>query len=61
MNKMLLEQEKETEEVADDDALKNDDERYFKDNFLFMDGVKSKPQVVINEEKDKEKVSNEPS
>lgn len=42
MNKMLLETESETEEVIDDDAGRNDDERYFKDNFAFMDSFKVK-------------------
>lgn len=49
MKKMLLETEKETEEVVDDDANKNDDEKYFKENFTFMDSIKVKPPPKIEE------------
>ena len=46
MKKMLLETEKEDKEVIDDDADKNDDEKYFKENFTFMDTLKNKPKTL---------------
>ena len=42
---MFLETETETEEVVDDDANKNDDERYFNDNFVFMDSSQKNKQL----------------
>ena len=43
MNKILLEKEDKVEEIVDEDLNKNDDEKYFKDTFAFMDNVKIKP------------------
>jgi len=45
MGKMWLEQEEEAKEEMDDDANKNDDEKYFKDHFVFLDGMKQKPHA----------------
>jgi hypothetical protein len=45
MGKMWLEKEEEAKEELDDDANKNDDEKYFKDNFTFLDAMKHKPHA----------------
>ena len=45
MKKMFLETETETEEIVDDDANNNDEERYFKDNFVFMDSSQKNKQL----------------
>lgn len=42
MNKILLEKEDKVEEIVDEDLNRNDDEKYFKDTFAFMDSVKAK-------------------
>lgn len=36
MKKTYLETETETEEVEDEDANNDDEQRYFKENFVFM-------------------------
>ncbi len=46
MGKMWLEKEEEAKEELDDDANKNDDEKYFKDNFTFLDAMKHKPHAA---------------
>jgi len=45
MGKMWLGKEEEAKEELDDDANKNDDEKYFKDNFTFLDAMKHKPNA----------------